>query len=85
MRRVDGASIPSLRAFVRRREVLQLYRQVLRKTRRLEPDKRHEIREYARHSIEASRHVTDLHLIGYLIADGRRRMEQLEMALYMAL
>jgi len=79
-----GATL-SLTHFIRRREVLALYRSALRVTRRVE-DKtsRAELAAYARRSLESVRHVQDVHQISYLLTDGKRELEQFEQLLNMS-
>ncbi len=75
---------PSLKAFIRRAQVLSLYRSVWRKTKPLEATQRMEIRQHARQSFEATRHVSDLQQVSYLITEGKRQIEWVETSINMA-
>eukprot|EP00735_Rhodelphis_limneticus_P001499 TRINITY_DN12128_c0_g1::TRINITY_DN12128_c0_g1_i1::g.26547::m.26547 TRINITY_DN12128_c0_g1::TRINITY_DN12128_c0_g1_i1::g.26547 ORF type:complete len:101 (+),score=0.15,sp/B2GV91/LYRM2_RAT/35.06/4e-06,Complex1_LYR/PF05347.10/3.8e-11,Complex1_LYR_1/PF13232.1/3.8e-11,HxlR/PF01638.12/5.5,HxlR/PF01638.12/1.6 TRINITY_DN12128_c0_g1_i1:32-304(+) len=69
--------ILSLKDFMRRQQVLQLYRSVLRLATRLDESTAHEVRLEARREIERQKQVTDGQKIEYLLSDGKNRLRQL--------
>ena len=73
------SGIPSLKQFVLRAEVRALYRNVLRATKRLDTERRDEIRQHARWEIDVVRDVTDQQQIRMMLTLGRRQLEQLQM------
>lgn len=68
-----------LQVFVRRAQVLRLYRNMLRMTRPEgeQKEQRLQLREHIRDRFRTYQHVQDPKLIATLIADGQRQMEQL--------
>lgn len=56
-------------------QVLNLYRQVFRMSRKLDPVQRREIRGFARHEFEIMRNVDDADQIKYLLSNGKRQLQ----------
>jgi hypothetical protein len=69
-----------LQVFIRRAQVLRLYRNMLRLTRPEgeQKEQRQQLREHVRDRFRTYQHVQDHKLIATLIADGQRQMEQLK-------
>ena len=73
----------TLKHFLRRRDALSLYRDVLRISKRTDQQQAGEIKHFARNSFELKRTVSDTQEISYLLTQGRRQLEQLETMLNM--
>eukprot|EP01135_Chromosphaera_perkinsii_P005159 Nk52_evm7s319 gene=Nk52_evmTU7s319 len=78
VRKKLSEKIPSLKEFMVRREVLQLYRDVFRATRKV-PDEKSKayLRKWARDDIERYRNVDDKHKIRHLLFEGRKALDEL--------
>jgi len=70
--------VPSLKEFMSRRQVIELYRDMLRASKPLEAEQRRDIRAFAKREFKNMREVTDQAYIRQLIREGRRQVEYLE-------
>lgn len=74
-----GEVLP-LQAFIRRAQVLRLYRNMLRITKPEgeQKEQKQQLREHIRDRFRTYQGVQDSKLVATLIADGQRQMEQLK-------
>jgi len=76
---IRGSAPPSLKHFVLRSQVLSLYRQTLRLSRRCSTlDQRKDTCAHARQQIEAMRGAQEPHHIKLLLSEGRNQLKSLE-------
>ncbi|NXN48167.1 LYRM2 protein, partial [Rhinoptilus africanus] len=75
----------SLRQFLRRQQVLQLYRQLLRAIRQVpaEADRRY-LQEWAREEFRRNKGATEEDAIRMMITQGNRQLQELQRALKLA-
>ncbi len=80
-----GSSVPSLRRFLIRQQVIGLYRDCLR-TIRLLPDQsqRQELRDWARSDFKANKGVDDEEAIKALLQNGNRMLRELKQSMDLA-
>lgn len=71
-------SVPSLKQFMLRSEVLQLYRSVCRITRPLDEVRRKEIRSHVKWEIRVVKDAHETNHIRMMLTQGRRQVEQLQ-------
>jgi hypothetical protein len=76
-------AVPSFRVFMMRRDVMQLYRDMLRKTRGLEATQKKEIRAFAKQEFVSMRNVTDEAYVRQLVKDGKNQIDHIEHMQYM--
>ncbi|KAJ3706786.1 hypothetical protein LUZ61_010491 [Rhynchospora tenuis] len=72
------ARFMDLQAFILRAQVLKLYRQALRISRRAPSHSRDELRETIRGEIEKNRFCDDKQKIKYFLSDGLQRLKGLD-------
>ncbi len=75
--------VPSFQMFMLRREAIHLYRNIWRLTRHLDPSNAREIRKMARNSFVQNENASDVDMIKFLIADGRKQIKILQDSVYM--
>ncbi|PIA56725.1 hypothetical protein AQUCO_00700819v1 [Aquilegia coerulea] len=67
-----------LQAFIVRSQVLKLYRQALRISRRAPSHSKDELRHEIRQEMEKNRHCNDKQRIRFLISEGKERLKTLD-------
>jgi len=65
--------VPTLKEFMTRREVIDLYRDMLRASKDLEPEQRRDIRAFAKREFRSMKNITDPAHVRQLIKEGRRQ------------
>ncbi|KAM3854549.1 LYR motif-containing protein 2 [Vipera latastei] len=75
----------SLKQFLRRQQVLQLYRKILRTIRQIpnEADRRY-MRDWAREDFKRNKEATDEDTVKMMITQGNLQLQELERALKLA-
>lgn len=76
-------SVLSLKRFLLRRQVLSLYRDILRTIRSVsDAQHRQQLRDWARNDFKVNKHHGDEDTIRMLLLQGRRSLEELKGILY---
>ena len=75
--------VPSFQMFMLRRDAIHLYRNIWRLTRHLDSSSALEIRQMARNSFVQNENATDVDMIKFLIADGRKQIKILQDSVFM--
>ncbi|XP_041351986.1 LYR motif-containing protein 2-like [Gigantopelta aegis] len=75
----------SLKRFIRRSEVLKLYRDILRTLKQVSNEEyRQELKKWARRDFENSRHQDDEEAIKMLLTKGRMQLKELTRTLQLS-
>ncbi|KAL5010251.1 hypothetical protein ScPMuIL_012556 [Solemya velum] len=78
-------SIPTLKQFLLRSEVLKLYRQFIRTVKEVSDSaQRKEFENWIRHDFRRNKHITDEESIRMMITRGRMSLKELETTVEMA-